>query len=146
MELMQTCGKSGPKSETMPGLAGGYISSADCLANEVVLWDAVDKVLGSPYRQRTWILQELALARTGVFRCGTQRAAFEDLHALYSVIDRRIESPNVRKLTLRTAHLDGLALILSLRDLHGMNKDGIPLTSISVESGGQLVADLSDKV
>ena len=148
MELMNTFGKSCPRSEMTPGLAGGDISSADCLANEVVLWDAVDKVLGSSYWQRTWILQELSLAKTVVFRCGTQRAAFDDLHALFSVICRRIASlnSNVQELTLRAAHLDSIALILSLRDLDGMNKDGIPLTSILVESGGQLVSDLRDKV
>ena len=146
MELMKTFGKSGPKSETTPRLAGGYISSADCLANEVVLWDAVDKVLGSPYWQRTWILQKLSLAKTVVFRCGTHRAAFEDFHALHSVIGRRIESPIVREHALRAAHLDSIALILSLRDLDGINKDGIPLTSILAESGGQLVSYLRDKV
>lgn len=86
IELMKTFGKSSPKSEMTPGIAGGYISSEDCFADDVALWDAVDGLLGRPYWQRTWILQELALAKTVVFRCGTKRAAFEDLHSLYSVI------------------------------------------------------------
>jgi hypothetical protein len=81
-----------------------------------------------------------------VFRCGTKSAAFEDLHGLYLVIGRRTDSPNVQELTLRAAHLHSITLLLSLRDLDGMNRDGIPLTSILAESKDQLVSDLRDKV
>ncbi len=146
MELMKIFGNSGPKREMTPGLAGGYISTEECFADNVALWDAVDVLLGRNYWQRTWILQELALAKTVVLRCGTKSAAFEDLHAIYSVIGRWADSPDVRELTLRAAHLYSIALLLSLRDLDGMNKDGMPMTSILAESQDQLVSDLRDKV
>jgi hypothetical protein len=146
MELMKTFGKFAPQSEMTPGIVGGNISSEGCFADEVALWDAVDGLLGRPYWQRTWILQELVLAKTVLFRCGTKSATFEDLHSLYSAIARRTNSPNVQELTLKAAHLQSIALILSLRDLDGMNRDGIPLTSILAESEDQLVSDLRDKV
>ena len=43
---MKIFGKSTPKSEMTPGITGGNISSEDCFADDVALWDAVNGLLG----------------------------------------------------------------------------------------------------
>ena len=146
MDLMKGFGKYARNSELRPGIAGESLSSDDCSADNEVLWHAVDGLLGRPYWQRTWILQELLLAKTVLFRCGTKSVTFDDIDGTYSVIIRRTNSPNMRELTLKEAHLQSVFLLLSLRDLDGMNKSGRPLTSILAESNGQLVSDFRDKV
>jgi len=147
MAFLNACGEyASTTTELTPGLGRGPISSEECFAELTDLWDGVDEVLARPYWQRTWILQELLFAKKVLFRCGTESATYDDLCGFFTVMSRRADSPDIPKFVMKSAHLQSFSTIVSLRDLDGLNRTGLPLMSLLAEYQNQLVTDLRDKI
>jgi hypothetical protein len=144
MLLMKSFRKYGPTMHMAPG--GGPISAEHCDAEDTESWVALDKLLGRAYWERTWILQELTLAKQIIFRCGSESAVFRDLRGVDTIIARRARSPNIPEVVLKEAHLPRITAILGLRDLDAKKDIPLPLTSVLLKSREQLVTDMRDKV
>ena len=107
--------------------------------------EALALLFARPYWQRTWILQEVALAKQVVFRCGKAVADFRSLRGTMEVINRRSQSSEIPALPLMEGRKN-VATLLIFRDFDAPVASPVAISYALLQTQGQQVKDLRDKV
>ena len=124
---------------------GAPLVAEDTSVDPITPWTALEKLFAREYWRRTWIIQEITLARQVTIRCGDASVDWQSLCGTMQVRHRWLKTRDLLP-PLSGKNSEKVDRLVTFRPLDRSRKQHSPLTATLLSTKDQSVTDARDKI